>query len=352
MEESTLKAVRFKIGIDRNAFRSEGIKYVTAQEMTTNKALALYLGYQHILDELFPKLEAGLIDYCLKVGSRDVDFITGELRPALTEELHSLGSSLYRGSHTPATLGAVSQTYLAFKSDADVCLAGLYKRVLVTVEARIHSDPPASPTPQFQSAPTVSSVQQHGGVTAMHYTEVTHNYPAASHVPEANKTKGQRKRYYISTLLTILTIVVVYTILAVYGAWPRESNKDPAAVPGARVESPTSIDQHGQNNQQENSFTLHKPVTIGAPPRQITEQNRQEIRAFIPKEGLVGITAAMGDNEALQFAWQLYDFMKSDGYVHFKTAGVSPGFALISKPPLSMQITEDGSYLIFVNQQR
>src|SRR3954466_936140 len=94
MEERTLKAIRSKIGIARNEFRTECFKYVTAQAMASNNALALHQGHAHIWAELYPKLEANLIEYCLRVGSRDVDFLTGELKPSLTQELHSLGNSL------------------------------------------------------------------------------------------------------------------------------------------------------------------------------------------------------------------------------------------------------------------
>jgi hypothetical protein len=35
---------------------------------TGNKALAVHAGHGHIWAELYPKLEAGLIEYCLRVG--------------------------------------------------------------------------------------------------------------------------------------------------------------------------------------------------------------------------------------------------------------------------------------------
>ena len=146
-------------------------------------------------------------------------------------------------------------------------------------------------------------------------------------------------------------VAAVGAIIIAYGNW-RKDNEPKTEAPAALQQ--VTIDQHGQNNKQENSFNLHGPVTVATapPPREMTEQNRQEIRAYIPKDAKVAITFALGDGEAQHYASQIYHFMKSDGYANLKPSDVKPGWAQVPKPPQSMAKVEDGSYLIFVGPNK
>ncbi len=252
MEERTLKAIRSKIGIARNEFRSECFKYVTDQEMKTgNKALAVHVGHGHIWAELFPKLEAGLIEYCLRVGSRDVDFITGELKPALTQELHALGQSLANSCQTPGTAGLAQHAASVFQSDADFRLAGLHNRVLVAVEERRHSDP---------AALTVSSVNQTGGVTAHNYTINNHNPPPPDSARGTSEAKDNR-RFWIVTIVTIVGVLVAI------GAWqwPREPKKDQSTAKSDSVSAPAPTAK-----ATEPSPLIRKTVPV--PTAEVTER--------------------------------------------------------------------------------
>lgn len=141
MDDQTLRAIDSKIAIAVNALRSDSIKYVTAEALSANsRLLALHRGYGHILSELVPRCEVDIIDYCLAVGVRDVEFIRTKIDTAFSIALPALGSSLAVSYQAPNSAGATMRAALQFQGSVSGYLAGLPARVLVAVERMRHAD--------------------------------------------------------------------------------------------------------------------------------------------------------------------------------------------------------------------
>jgi hypothetical protein len=50
------------------------------------------------------------------------------------------------------------------------------------------------------------------------------------------------------------------------------------------------------------------------PPRTLTPDQKTELTDSLEKEKEVVITSLFGDSESIQFAQQIYDFLKAEGY--------------------------------------
>jgi hypothetical protein len=89
-------------------------------------------------------------------------------------------------------------------------------------------------------------------------------------------------------------------------------------------------------------------VNQETPPRTLNDAVKQQLKSMMPSASTVHITAVMGDTEAFQFATQIDDFLRSEGY---KTDGVSQG--LFSKPILgqSLDPKPDGSFAITIGSR-
>ncbi len=71
---------------------------------------------------------------------------------------------------------------------------------------------------------------------------------------------------------------------------------------GKKGDTVTSYNQSG-------AITAHT-VNVGTVPRHVDQETRQAIRSSIPKSALVALGAAWGDAEALDYATEIYGFMK------------------------------------------
>ena len=65
------------------------------------------------------------------------------------------------------------------------------------------------------------------------------------------------------------------------------------------------------SNNQQGGITAGQ-VNIGTPQRHLTEGLKQQLENFRDKK--IGITTVMGDAEAIQFGYEIKDYLEQNGY--------------------------------------
>lgn len=125
------------------------------------------------------------------------------------------------------------------------------------------------------------------------------------------------------------------------------ADKTPTAE--TSVGSSLKFDQHGDHNTQTNRVDLNGPVSVGPPPRHLTQQS-QETLARIPRDARIDVSVPMGGTgEEWQFANEILAYLKSSGYS--RAEGVSQA---VVTPPVVGQIIHpeaDGSFSVWVGSQ-
>jgi hypothetical protein len=266
LEDSTAKAIGFKIGHEFNQLTDMIHRYIVGQSSVANsRALALHRGYQHLKSDLVPEMEARIVTYCLDVGVRDENLITAKIKGPFESQLSALGQSLGVNYQTAATVGTTMHAVLQFKGWVTAYCAGISSRVFVAVAQRRHMDTlPSSAAPR---APTLDptpgdhtiSVNQSGGVTAQNY--VVNNYPAAPSESSPKDDATEERRFQKSHRLAkagFLVAIICGLVAFAAWRWPREPVKrpppsvappkvfyapsppttPPAVIPGSSVTSP------------------------------------------------------------------------------------------------------------------
>jgi hypothetical protein len=144
----------------------------------------------------------------------------------------------------------------------------------------------------------VTSYRQSGGITAadVHVTGSSAVAPAPS---KPAKKWWQAWATWVGVAVAFLASLVA--LLDYFGIQPWEAN----AVSDDKI-SVTSYNQSG-------GITAGT-VNIGAQPRHVTTAYAQVLTKAIPTGSPVAVTAFGPDNEALAFAFEVYNWLKANGY--------------------------------------
>lgn len=405
IQESTNKAIDFKIGHEFNELRSNITRYIVEQESVANsRALALHRGYQHLQADLVPEMLDRVITYCLDVGVRDADAISFKVRAAFETQLKALGQSLGLSFQTPST-GMTTRVIMEFKGWVDAYCAGIASRVHIAVERRRHMDPPPEPPKKKEpvgtiyniTGPTQINTHSPGSVQTNSGVSISEAAPR----PPVKKTTVWKYINRVGIVATIVAgAVAVFELISHREITQPPSVASPATVdvasppvptlpilvpepapqappespkttprkhrashpmnkpndapnPGLTINGPTQINNNSPNSQQNNYYET--------PQRHLTDEERQAIRATLaqlPKDASVTIAATMGDGEAINYAREIFAFMQSIGFTNFKVNSLTGSpvawtvLSLPSPPRLSLlKSPDDGSYQITVHQR-
>lgn len=160
----------------------------------------------------------------------------------------------------------------------------------------------------------ITSNNQSGGITAKN---VNLNLSQIVTEPPIKKSSWWK---IISATIGILAAIAA--ILTYFGIEPY-SRKETMGDQGP-VYNVNSINQQG-------GITAGN-VNIGSQQRTVTPANRDQLRQHVPKDKKVTVVAVMGDAEAFNYAQQIFEVLKQDGY---NVSGVDQA---LHNPPIMGQV--------------
>jgi hypothetical protein len=79
-------------------------------------------------------------------------------------------------------------------------------------------------------------------------------------------------------------------------------------------------------------------VNVGPRPRHFTANDAQQITQAIPKGSDVTVTATMNSDEALAYAFEIYNWLKANGYPNVQ----GPNSAMWSQPVFGQSVRRNG----------
>jgi hypothetical protein len=156
MQKRKKRAMSEKAGLMMHALRGTMLAYVTNAAQGSNNGLALHRARFHLRDELLPKAEEEIRNYCLDLGARDADLISEVLRKAVLDTVPALGSSLGITFQIGMSAGSTSKWIAETHADAEGYVHNIPVRTRVAVERRRVDDP--NWIDRFKSKPLVAGI--------------------------------------------------------------------------------------------------------------------------------------------------------------------------------------------------
>jgi hypothetical protein len=232
IDESTEKAIAFKIGHEFNELRSTIHRYIVEQTAAANsQGLALHRGYQHLQQNLVPEMLERVITYCLDLEVTHADFITLKIRTAFQGPLKALGQSLGVSFQSPATVGMTMHAILSFNGWVDAYCSGIPSRVHVAVEKRRHM---VQPRPsEFDEKKTV--------INFSGPTQINNNSPGSTQntsdsVPAQAPTQAPQSKVERFSWVVTIVVGILAVPAAIVGIVQLLRHQAPS-LPSARAEA-------------------------------------------------------------------------------------------------------------------
>ena len=168
----------------------------------------------------------------------------------------------------------------------------------------------------------VTSHDQSGGITAGVIGDSTSPPPRATPPPKPKWWK----RLLVIVVAVVGLVAALVAILEYFGVGPFHMNdKDKPSVINVT------------SNYQSGGITAGV-LNVGVQRRRFTEKDAQQLTQAIPKGADVTVTATMSSDEALAFAYEIYNWMKVNGYPEVQ----GPNSAMWTQPVFGKVIRQYG----------